>query len=194
MSAAVREQTQCFLQNSFQMFRLSVQIYRISAAKTRYFSTNLSYHHDPDSAFLNVHYDLITCFEVLEHVEEWQDLLQKMVHSSENYLLLSFPTGRMRPFEKNVGHLRNFKKGEVEAFLSEAGFRPYKISYAGFPFYSPCYRELCNLTNAADNSFTRGAYGFRQKFVSLIFYFCFTYLSTKERYGDQFIGLFERIK
>jgi len=161
-------------------------------AQKRYKTSNLSFYHDMNSTSLNDQYDMITCFEVLEHVDCWKDLLQKMAVSSKKYLMLSFPTGKMRSFEKNVGHVRNFKKKEVETFLEALGFLPYKIYYAGFPFYSPFYRTLCNLTNSANNSFTMGKYGLLQKIVSSICYFYFTSLSTKKRFGDQFVGIFKK--
>ncbi len=152
---------------------------------------NIQFREDLESSALKEQFDTISCFEVLEHVEDWQGLLLKMVGASNRYLLLSFPTGRMRPFEVNVGHLRNFQPGEVEAFLSEHQFRPVSILYAGFPFYSPIYREICNVTNAASSTFTQGKYGRKQKFVAHLLYALFR-LSSEKKMGDQFVGLFEK--
>jgi len=164
----------------------------IDGARTIYHLPNLSFECDLNAENLIRHYDLITCFEVLEHVEEWQNLLGGMASACNRYLLLSFPTGRMRPFEAHVGHLRNFKKREVEEYLKGCHFRPVRTYYAGFPFFSPLYRELCNLTDSASNSFTVGKYGAKQKLVSSVIYFLFRYLSTKHAVGDQFCGLFEK--
>lgn len=136
-------------------------------------------------------YDLITCLEVLEHVEHWQRFLQELCGHSARYLLLSFPTGRMRSFEKYVGHVRNFASGEVEQYLESQGFLPLWIAYAGFPFYSPLYRELCQLTNAGTNQFTRGRYTWKQKVISELILFAFRHLSTQRQRGDQFVGLFQ---
>jgi trans-aconitate methyltransferase len=163
----------------------------IRLAQDLHDNSNLGFSVDIESASLNNHYDLITCFEVLEHVEDWQNLLNKMADASNRFVLLSFPMGRMRPFEKNVGHLRNFQKGEVEHFMESRGFKRKSISYAGFPFYSPFYRELCNLTDAASSSFTQGKYTYKQKIVSQIIYLSFL-CSTRDRFGDQFVGLFEK--
>ena len=115
-----------------------------------------------------------------------------MTEASQKYLLLSFPTGRMRNFEIHMGHYRNFQKNEVEDFLKSYQFFPKKVFYAGFPFFSPLYREICNLTNAGSNSWTQGQYTLFQKSISSAFYFLFSFMSTKEKYGDQFCGLFER--
>lgn len=164
----------------------------INCAVGSYKKDNLYFFYDPESKNLDNKYDLITCFEVLEHIDNWQDFLSKIAKSSNKYILLSFPTGRMHLFEINVGHFRNFKKNEVENYLKTYKFFPKKIYYSGFPFYSPLYRELCNLTNSANNSFSQGRFGIKQRIISEIFYFLFNNLSTREKYGDQFCGLFQK--
>jgi SAM-dependent methyltransferase len=162
----------------------------IELSEKQYKRDNLEFIFDDKMIMLESSYDLISAFEVLEHVDEWKELVNKMAKSTKKYLLFSFPTGRMRPFEKNVGHVRNFRTNQVEDYLKTLGFRPVAIYYAGFPFYSPLYREVCNLTNSASNDFTKGSFGWKQKFVSQILYFLFRFLSTKKRNGDQFCGLF----
>jgi len=162
----------------------------INYAKLNYKNDNLNFIHDETNNCLSKNYDLITAFEVLEHIEDWKTTLKSLTESSNKFLLLSFPTGRMRDFEVNVGHYRNFKKGEVELYLKSLNFHPVEVYYAGFPFYSPIYREVCNLTNAASNNLTKGKYTFKQKILSNLIYFSFRYLSTKKKNGDQFCGLF----
>ncbi len=165
----------------------------IEASANTYKAPNLKFKLDVDSLSLKQKYDMVSAYEVLEHVEDWQDLLGRMAGASNKYVMVSFPTGRMRPYEVVVGHLRNFKKGEVETFMKTKGFEPVNVFYAGFPFYSPFYREVCNLTNSAGNDFTTGKYGFKQKIVAKIIYFFFRHLSTQRNLGDQFCGLFRRI-
>lgn len=162
----------------------------IEFAKKYYKLENLSFFNDLSSSLLLNNYDLISAFEVLEHVDDWQSLLTRMTKASNKYLLLSFPTGKMRPYEKNVGHFRNFKKNEIENFLYEHSFKPLKKIYAGFPFFSPIYREISSLTNLANNNFSQGKYGHAQKIISTLMYFLFRFFSTKNNYGDQFCGLF----
>lgn len=164
----------------------------IDISNEAYRLPNLRFEHDVESKCLQKKYDLVTAFEVLEHVDDWQSLLGKMADASDKYLMLSFPTGRMRPFEVNVGHYRNYKKGQIETFLKEKGFIPVNVFYAGFPFYSPLYREFCNLTNSANNTFTQGKFGPMRKMAAWCVYALFRYGSTKHRYGDQFCGFFVR--
>jgi len=164
----------------------------IHCAKQSYSLANLEFIFDPSSCYLDGIYDLVTAFEVLEHVDDWQKFLVRISAASRKFLLLSFPTGRMRAFEVRVGHYRNYGKGQIEAFLDAKGFVPVKIFYAGFPFYSPLYREFCNLTDVASNSFTKGKYSWKQKTVGWIAYLFFYFLSTRSHLGDQFCGLFVR--
>lgn len=163
----------------------------IDCARSQYRAANLAFRHEPgDVAFRDASFDLITCFEVLEHVEDWQALARQLAQASSRYLMVSFPTGRMRNFEASVGHLRNFKPGEVESFLERLGFRVVEVCYAGFPFYSPLFRDLCELTNGGGDA-TMGRYSFSRRRLSDLIFASFRYLSTRKRGGDQFCGLFE---
>lgn len=164
----------------------------IRLASARYNRANLTFRiHEPGGASKS-QFDLVACLEVLEHVDDWRRFLDELCDRSGHCLLLSFPTGRMRPFEKFVGHVRNFSPGQVEKHLEGRGFLPASIAYAGFPFYSPLYREICQIANAGTNQFTRGRYTWKQKVVSEVILFAFRRLSTQRRWGDQFVGLFLR--
>lgn len=164
----------------------------ILCAQSRYKRNNLRFIHDESSQELGRSYDLVTAFEVLEHVEEWETLLRRIAHSAQQFVLLSFPTGRMRSFEKAMGHYRNFKRGEVERFMSGCGFKPAAAWYAGFPFFSPLYRNLCDFIQPASASLVTGTYGIRRRLLSRVIYCFFRFLSTRRRGGDQFCGLFAR--
>jgi SAM-dependent methyltransferase len=164
----------------------------IAAATRHYGSDRLQFVVDESSQHLEPSsFDLVTCFEVLEHVYEWQALLERICSASQRYVMLSFPTGRMRKFESTVGHVRNFRAGEVERFMTGVGFLPVNLYYAGFPFYSPLYRDLCNLMDAGHSNFASGRFGLRQRALSSILFTSFRYLSAR-RVGDQFCGLFVR--
>jgi len=147
-----------------------------------------------DSSIWDTDYDMISAFEVLEHIEDWKSLVDKFVLHSAKYILLSFPVGRMRKYEVNLGHVRNFKKHEVEDYLVEKNFSPIEILYAGFPFFSPISRDMMNLffdfqqkniENVSEPTVLTKAY-------SKILYFLFRYCSTKRHFGEQFIGLFKK--
>lgn len=140
----------------------------------------------------NIKFDMVAGLEILEHVDDWEDLLNKMLVLSNKYILLSFPTGRMRKYEVHVGHLRNFKKGEVEKFLADKGLKVVKTFYSGFPFYSPLARDYADknydkVLQDMDKRFTK----FDSFFHTLV-YISFRYFSFHS-IGDHFTGLFEKI-
>lgn len=165
----------------------------IDCARRNYSRANLEFHHDPVDAVANERrYDMVTCFEVLEHVPDWAALADQLCSMTNRYLLVSFPTGRMRKFEINIGHYRNFPPGVFESHLRSRGFHLVDRAYAGFPFYSPIFREICNVANSGGHHLTVGKYSWHQRLLSKLIYFSFRYLSTRRRGGDQFCGLFER--
>src|SRR5208283_2367615 len=87
----------------------------IRCAKGRYQRPNLNFICQEETAELSANsFYLVTCLEVLEHVEDWRNMTRELARLSSRYLLVSFPVGRMRPFERNVGHLRNFRRGQFE--------------------------------------------------------------------------------
>ncbi len=164
----------------------------IHCARDRYRRSNLEFIcQEKTSAVGAGSFFLVTCFEVLEHVEDWRALVSELARLSSRYVLVSFPTGRMREFERNVGHLRNFRRGQFERFAATRGLDPVSIYYAGLPFYSPVFRQLCNIFNSGGNSLTIGRYTWIQKRMSDVIFFLFRYLSLKTK-GDQFCGLFAK--
>ena len=150
-------------------------------------------------------YDLITCFEVLEHLDEWKPVVDKFVKSSNKYILLSFPAGRMWKYDAIGGHVRSFKRGEMEEYLAQRGFCKIKTYYAGFPILNPIMRCIVAFgyflkgTKKEDGggemmASIYGKPGLFTKLYSGVFYFLLKYLSTRYIFGNQFIGLFERQK
>ncbi len=93
-------------------------------------------------------------------------------------------------YEASIGHVRNFKKGEVESYLkNDLNFEQMLVYYAGFPIYSPIYRDLTNRKPIA-NTVMACERSTIQALYSAFFYFLLRFASTKKRWGDQFIGLF----
>lgn len=164
----------------------------IEAARRSFPQANLRFECDQASACLATAYDLVTTFEVLEHIEDWKPVAAGLAKAARKYLLVSVPTGRMRPFETAMGHYRNFRKGEIDAFFTASGFKVKERFQAGFPFYSPFYRELCNAFKIGTGPIGKGTYSARTKFVCDVIYFLFNSLSTRRVLGDQLCILFER--
>jgi len=139
---------------------------------------------------INNNYELVTAFELLEHIEKWEEVAVALCKASSKYIMISSPVGRMRKYEIKHGHFRNFQKGELESFFNLNGYRTIKTFYAGFPFWSPIMRDLINLI-PGDTTKIQGNLSRTGKFVSVLLYYLFRYCSSK-RIGDQFVGLFEK--
>lgn len=135
-------------------------------------------------------YDVVTAFELLEHIEDWKTVAAAMCNVSKKYIIVSAPIGKMRKYEIKHGHYRNFKKGELELFFQEKGFEVIKTYYAGFPFWSPITRDLLNLL-PGDSTSAQSDMGRLNKCISVVLYYMFKYFSCKH-IGDQFVGLFKK--
>jgi SAM-dependent methyltransferase len=136
-------------------------------------------------------YDLIAAFDVLEHIDKWEVMVEKLIAIDNKYLLLSFPIGRMRPYEKNIGHFRNFQRNQMENFLSRHGYKTVHTYYAGFPFFSPILRDLTQLFSRNYSETISSKMSPVGVLIHKVWYVLFRYGSMKY-HGDVFIGLFEK--
>lgn len=136
-------------------------------------------------------YDLISAFDVLEHIDKWEETVEKLIAIDNRYLLFSFPVGRMRPYEKNIGHFRNFQPNQMEDFMAKHGYKTVHTFYAGFPFFSPILRDLTQLFSKNYSETISSKMSPTGVIIHKVWYILFRYLSLKHR-GDVFIGLFEK--
>jgi SAM-dependent methyltransferase len=87
-------------------------------------------------------FDLVLSVQVIEHLRDDVTALKHVARMARRWVLISTMRGRMRRSERSIGHLRNYKRGELESKLAEAGLRAVRVDGWGFPFYSPLYRSL----------------------------------------------------
>jgi SAM-dependent methyltransferase len=146
---------------------------------------------DITESHYNKRFDLITAFDVLEHIDDWKGLTKKLIGVNNKYMLISSPVGKMRPYEVHIGHVRNFKRNEIEAFMESQGYKTVKTFYAGFPFHSPLVRDLTNVFYKDYADLPQSEMSFLSKRMHDVWYFLFRYLSFKQK-GDIFVGLFEK--
>lgn len=81
----------------------------------------------------NTKYDFITCFEVLEHIEDDKLLIARIYkYMTDNAVLaVSVPSlnaplyrlGLLSKFDKNVGHLRRYSMSRITKLLHDHGFK-----------------------------------------------------------------------
>jgi SAM-dependent methyltransferase len=106
---------------------------------------------DIETGPLDGTYDLVCCALVMEHVADDESALRNMRAMTSRYLLIVTIGGdleRYAPWEQQMGHVRNYARGELEHKLSTAGFEVLRTVYWGFPFYSPLSRMLQNRMTA----------------------------------------------
>lgn len=115
-------------------------------------------------------FDLVLCTDVVEHIEDDQTAINSIAAMTGKYALISTLQGRMRPVEKNVGHVRNYAYGELQAKVEKAGLKVIRVVEWGFPLYSPLYRNLLNFLGGAG---TEGEMGPFRKMVAVCLYHLF---------------------
>ena len=92
-------------------------------------------------------WDLVFSSLVLEHLHDDRAALRNLRAMCGRYLLVTTIAGdfeRYRAWDEQMGHVRNYRRGELERKLAEAGFRVREVVYWGWPLYSPLVRTLQN--------------------------------------------------
>ncbi len=136
---------------------------------------------DVSTARLNKTFDLVVCADVVEHIADDQAAMNNMsaMTASGGAVIVATLQGRMRRFEADIGHMRNYAKGELATKMTAAGLTVDKTIEWGFPFYSPLYRDLLETIG---NRGTMGAFGPGKKLMSHLIYTVF--LLNSARRGD----------
>lgn len=102
--------------------------------------------------------DLVTSLQVVEHLTDDQSALRNMATMSRRWVMVATMSGKMRPSESAIGHLRNYSADELRHKLTAAGLEVCWIRRWGFPWYSPVYRSLVeHLPSGPPSGEVRGA-------------------------------------
>lgn len=81
-------------------------------------------------------FDMVCCFEVLEHVENDEGLLAELIKKSKKYVLLSVPA-KQRLYDVSdeaVGHYRRYEKDAFIQTLMDADLKVVHFINYGYPF------------------------------------------------------------
>ena len=138
---------------------------------------------DVEQAALPDTYDLVFSSLLLEHVNDDEAVLANLRAMTRKHLVVVTIAGdfeRYRPWEDQMGHVRNYKRGELEAKLEGAGFTVREVVYWGWPIYTPIVRTLQNRMKA-NSSFSAST-----KAVAQITYLL--YFLNSARRGDLLIA------
>lgn len=139
---------------------------------------------DIQASSLDRSWDLVFSSLVLEHLPDDEAALRNMRAMTSGHLVVTTIAGdfeRYRAWEEQMGHVRNYARGELEGKLRRAGFTPVKTIYWGSPLYSPVGRWLQRgMTSEA--SFGRAKRALAQFMYRL-------YFLNSRRKGDLLIAL-----
>lgn len=142
---------------------------------------------DVEKTHLDRRFDLVVCTDVVEHIADDTAAFRNLAAMTGGHLLISTVQGRMRDFEKSVGHYRNYKHGELQAKIEAAGLELVRVVQWGFPFFSPLHRDLLAATGAHG---TEGEFGPTRRVISEMLYQLFR-LNSWDR-GDYIFVLARR--
>jgi trans-aconitate methyltransferase len=109
-------------------------------------------------------FDFTLSSDVIEHLEDDVAALTHIRQATRQYTLIATVQGRMREFEKTIGHVRSYGYGELQQKMEQAGFQVIRVVSWGFPFYSPLYRDLFNRVSVAEGA-SHGRYGWGKRFL-----------------------------
>jgi SAM-dependent methyltransferase len=136
---------------------------------------------DLDSLPKQDSFDLVTCIDVLEHVDDDIGMLRGMAAASRQFVLCGTIQGTMRAGEHEIGHVRNYRRGELREKVVAAGLTPIRVIEWGFPFYSPLFRGL--LATSRTESLSYGRYGAARRLLCHGLYAL--YLMNSWKRGDK---------
>lgn len=80
--------------------------------------------------------DLVTCFEVLEHVEDDEALLKKLLTLSNKYVMVSVPA-KQKLYSRSdelAGHFRRYEKYNLTNLLEKNGLKIVSFVSYGYPY------------------------------------------------------------
>jgi SAM-dependent methyltransferase len=141
-------------------------------------------------------FDLVVCSEVLEHIPDWRAALANLARMTKRHLVISVPSGKLRPVEQMLGHYRHYQGPELLAAIEQQGLTVTYVRRWGFPMVS-LYRRLVN-TIAPEklyNTFCTGErhYSLTQKLISHALYILF-YLNEFGSSGEQLFVVARRLQ
>ena len=82
--------------------------------------------------------DVVTCSEVLEHVDRPEVLLRNAARAlaPAGTLVITVPGGPRTAFDRHIGHRRHFDRATLTTVIDQAGLEPVEVKGHGFPFFN----------------------------------------------------------
>ena len=119
-------------------------------------------------------FQIATCCEVLEHIEDYLSVLKKIWEILEpgGFLLITVPHSMKHwgPHDTAVNHIRRFEKKELCENVEKAGFEIIKVFTWGSVLYNIYYKFILNKVKPAA---TMKKKSWLSRQVHNILYYCF---------------------
>lgn len=146
---------------------------------------------DIQKEYISENFDLVFCSFLLEHVADDDSTLTNLTNMCSKYLIVSTIQGDYelyKEWELKMGHVRNYRLGELEEKLKQRGLNILKRIQWGFPFYSPIVRKL----QVLNPNMGAGKYDTKTKLIASLLNL-FYHLNSFSR-GDVLVILAEKDK
>ena len=141
---------------------------------------------DVTAEHLTQQFDLVICTEVLEHIPDDLAALRNIRAMCRHWCMVTSVQGPMGDWERNIGHVRNYARGELQGKLLATGFNVIRTIEWGWPLYNLYRRHV--LARVPFQS-TVGHFGWKRRLLSRALYaVMFANLRT---HGDYVICLAE---
>jgi SAM-dependent methyltransferase len=149
---------------------------------------------DVQSAALPRTFDVVTCSEVIEHLDDAAAALKNLARmvAPGGSLLVTCPAGTMYATERHFGHVRHPKVGDLRAWADAAGLEVDTIWNWGWPTYTALKWATNVNAEWALRNFASGAYTASAKAVSTGLYWLNFLNRRNHRRGCQLVALFRR--
>jgi 2-polyprenyl-3-methyl-5-hydroxy-6-metoxy-1,4-benzoquinol methylase len=122
---------------------------------------------DLSKEHLEKQFDLITCIDVLEHIQDDRAALKNLLAMTKGHMILSVPIGPLFKAEVDrMGHVHGYGRAELEQKIQQAGFEIVQVIQWGFPFYN-LHRRLANRMPAETST---GSFNTRKKLIANLLY------------------------
>ncbi len=125
------------LQNHGQVVGLDISEKALDYCRSKgYANTHLMPSEIPNTGLENESVDLITMFDVLEHIKDDHEALAEYYRALKpgGMIFLTVPAFKLlwSELDEHLHHFRRYKKGELKLKLEQTGFEIIKLSYLFF--------------------------------------------------------------
>jgi SAM-dependent methyltransferase len=141
---------------------------------TKRFPTIDFYCYDIDKDIPSKQFDVVTCFEVIEHSKNWKKAILNLEKLTRKWLIISVPCGPVFEIDRYCGHTRHFSKHEIVHMFEMCNFKIRQIECWGAPFFN-LYKHAINLfpEKICNNFLSEKKYTIWQKLLSLMIFLMF---------------------